>query len=355
MRRGMVGLCALMMVISLGNASCITETTKHFASDGVTFDYPGRWQLSLVVESPPVFSLPVQAVGQLTGDRYAQMDIYWLPIPVESSFKELFLQGYSRLDSADPPAREAKTSETMIGTKGLLVKEYQVPHGETYLQYRDLWWQKEDRLYIFSLHATLGNFDGMPEELKIVLESFDVVFQPIPTSTATIGRYTREDLTFEYPIGWEISTRIGPIQGELQAKTMCSLHSTVGPYRSLLLWQRDLPQGTTMEKMFRDTYLYMEDPTALVRDVSDGTLAVAGQTALVKWYTRPSGEPWWRVQDIWLQAGSKIMILQWSTDPDQFLQSKAEFDQILSTVRLTPASTETPVFSPTAAPTSSTP
>lgn len=355
MSRGMVGLCALMIVISLGNSSCITETTKHFASDGVTFDYPGQWQLSLIVESPPVLSLPVQAVGQLTGDRYAQMNIYWLPIPAESSFQELFLQGYSRLEGADPPAREAKTSETMIGTKGLLVKEYQVPHGETYRQYQDIWWQKEERLYIFSLYATLGSFAGMPEELKIVLQSFDVVFQPTPTSTATIGRYTREDLAFQYPIGWEISTKIGSIQGELQAKTVCALHSTVGPYRSLLLWQRDFPQGTTMEQVFHDTYLYMEEPTTPVRDVSDGTLSVAGKTALVKWYTRPSGEPWWRVQDIWLKAGSKIMILQWSTYPDQFLQAQAEFDQILSTVRLTPSSAETPILSPAATPTSSTP
>ncbi len=355
MSRGMVGLCALIIVISLGNSSCITETTKHFAADGVTFDYPGRWQFSLIVASPPVLSLPVQAVGQLTGDQYAQMNIYWLPISAESSFQELFLQGYSRLDGAEPPAREAKTRETMIGTKGLLVKEYQVPWGETYRQYQDLWWQKEDRLYIFSLHAELGGFTGMPEELAIVLQSFDVAFQPTPTSTATIGRYTREDLAFQYPVGWEISTKIGSIQWELQAKTVCALHSTVGPYRSLLLWQRDLSQVTTMEQVFHDTYLYMEEPTTPVRDVSDGTLSVAGQMALVKWYTRPSGEPWWRVQDIWLQAGSKILILQWSTYPDQFLQAQAEFDQILSTVRLTPLLTETPALSSTATPTSSTP
>jgi hypothetical protein len=354
MSRGLVGLCALMIVISLGNASCITATPNHFASDGITFDYPGRWQLSLVAASPPVLSLPVQAVGHLTGDRY-DMDLYWLPVPAESSFQELFLQAYSRMEGPDPRAREAKTSETTIGTKGFLVKEYQVPWGETYRQYQDFWWQKEDRMYIFSLHAELGHFAGMPEELKIVLQSFEVILEPTPTSTATIGRYTRQDLSFEYPVGWEISTRIGPTQPELQAKTVCSLHSSVGPYRSLLLWQRDLPPGTTIEQVFHETYLYMEEPTIPVRDVSDGTLAVAGQAALVKWYTRPSGEPWWRVQDIWLKAGSKIMILQWSTDPDQFLQSQAEFDQILSTVCLTPSPPETPALSATATRTSSTP
>ena len=110
-----------------------------------------------------------------------------------------------------------------------------------------------------------------------------------------------------------------------------------------------------MEQVFHETYLYMEEPTIPVRDVSDGTISVAGQMALVKWYTRPSGEPWWRVQDVWLQAGSKILILQWSTYPDQFLQAQTEFDQILSTVRLTPSSTETPILSPTATPTSSMP
>ena len=337
MSRGMVVLCALMIVISLGSSGCIATTTKHFASDGVTFDYPGQWQLSLIAESPPVLSFPVQVVGQLTGDRYAQMNIYWLPIPAESSFQELFFQAYSRMEGPDPPAREFKTRETMIGTKGLLVMEYQVPWGESYRQYQDIWWQKEDRLYIFSLHAELGRFAGLPEELKIVMQSFDVAFQLTPTSTATIGRYTREDLSFGYPVGWEVSTAIGPIQSELLAKRMCSLHSTAGPYLSLLLWQRDLPQGTTMEQVFHDTYLYMEDPTSLVRDASEGTLAVAGQMALVKWYTRPSGEPWWRVQDIWLQAGSKIMIFQWSTYPDQFLQAQQELDRILSTVRLTPS------------------
>jgi len=289
-------------------------------------------------------SLPLQAICQLIAVGEGQISIFWMELPADRNRIELFATAYSKLNDPDSNAREVKESEKTVQGKVFLTKEYQIPWGEPYRQYQDYWWEKDSGLFLFSLYSGLGNSQEFQASAAQVLESFSVQSGFLLPTTQAPSSFELQDVSFKYPPGWEVKTKFSGPEAhdpELDARRLCRTF-TQNPYRSLEVLQKDLPEGASMETIFQATYNRFEEPGVQVRDVSEGTLSVGGQTALVKFYNRPSGEPWWRVEDVWLKVNGKILILSFTTYPEQFSQFQPEFEQVLSSLRLTPKPTETP-------------
>lgn len=267
-----------------------------------------------------------------------------MELPVEKNRTELFATAYSKLNDPDSNAREVKESEKTVQGKAFLIKEYQIPWGEPYRQYQDYWWEKDSCLFLFSLNSGLGNSQEFQASAAQVLESFSVQSEFLLPTTQAPSSFELKDVSFKYPPGWEVKTKFSGPEAhdpELDARLLCRTF-TQNPYRSLEVLQKDLPNGVGLEEVFQATYKRFEEPGVLVTEVSETTLSAGGQTALVKFYNRPRGEPWWRVEDVWLKVNGKILILSFTTYPEQFSQFQPEFEQVLSSLRLTPKPTETP-------------
>lgn len=69
---------------------------------------------------------------------------------------------------------------------------------------------------------------------------------------------------------------------------------------------KPLPEGKSLEEVFRDTYDQIEGE---MREVSESTTSINGVQAFEMNYERPWGEPWWQFRDWWLEKDKTIYVL----------------------------------------------
>jgi PsbP-like protein len=191
-------LCLCTVLISGGayfllSAGQVTGLSgiKHFDNSEFSFDYPGTWQ-PFDDFWPSAYGVPYKVVRdpaldaeQLTGVLVPasslmppQRRVYWTSVRIETKvlpagdslqevYKRTYSQGYPKSDSI---------SDRTLSVNGVtaLEKIYRKPLGEPWYQVREVWLQKNGKIYIISCWAFPSSFEARQPAFNLIVDSFRV-------------------------------------------------------------------------------------------------------------------------------------------------------------------------------------
>jgi hypothetical protein len=154
-------------------------------------------------------------------------------------------------------------------------------------------------------------------------------------------RYETAGLAFEVPAGWVRIEEVFPAyrpgrDAEKGAEVVAVVvdPGSATPFEryttSFAVLRRPLPPGLDLQAAFDAGY---RDVVGLV-PLAEGTLQLAGATALEKTYRRPWGEPWFTLRDVWLQSGATVYVLSCKALPQAFEAQRERCEAIVQSFRI---------------------
>ncbi len=178
MRRSVVGL-AIVCLMAAG-AACQTGggSAGHIETDEIAFDYPGGWQPPSYQggHNPEFDADELVAVADMSTstpwERYTtSVEVMMREIPGGSSLTDVYDQVYAAMPSVRGPITEGT-----LTVDGVTAYEriYEHPRGEPWYRIRDIWLERNGRIYILSCRATPGRFDATQAEFDVIIASFRV-------------------------------------------------------------------------------------------------------------------------------------------------------------------------------------
>ena len=175
--------------------------------------------------------------------------------------------------------------------------------------------------------------------------------QVVPTATDKpiianlINQWSNEDLSLQYPYNFYKFNEIWPDLGdyiqynpEYQTDEILNLgDGTPGAkdgytYR-IAVMQRPYTSDMDMESVYEESYSVVRLNYPEQEFVREDT-TLAGKPAVQFTLQRPSGEPWWRLRDVWVIHRDSIYIFTYWTNPDLFEKGLPYFESFLASVIL---------------------
>jgi hypothetical protein len=157
-------------------------------------------------------------------------------------------------------------------------------------------------------------------------------------------RFSNDDLSLEYPDDfytfaeiWSDPTRTGQHNPELDADEILEIANARPGFNRhygdhVILLQRSITPGQDLQAIFDSAYVFVKinyPEMEFVQEVS----SVGGLDATQFTYERPSGEPWYKIRDIWVVKDDTIYIFSYWAYPEHFEEGLEIFEDILSTVQ----------------------
>ncbi len=137
-----------------------------------------------------------------------------------------------------------------------------------------------------------------------------------------------EKFSFDYPRGWRTLAEIWGQHADIGVADPGTRTPWEKYLTSVKIEMRELPEGSTLEGVFKET-----DPEA-EREISQGTTTVDGVVAYERVYEKFHGEPLRKIREVWLEKEGTIYIIRcWST-PGHFDEAQADFDLIIGSFRV---------------------
>jgi hypothetical protein len=162
------------------------------------------------------------------------------------------------------------------------------------------------------------------------------------------GHWEGAGASLDWPLGWRLAPQSNmPFALERVSgfAVQCRLsHSE--PYGEIVLLTWDLAPGETPQSVFEQSYqtLAAAFHPELFRDVSGWSTSVGGLSALGKSYRAPSGEPFYRYWDVWVEHNGRLYVLTgWAKDTGPAATSpdldriRSDFDQIVASLHVSVA------------------
>ncbi|MCJ7667583.1 MAG: hypothetical protein MUP04_04755 [Anaerolineae bacterium] len=153
---------------------------KHFENDEFSFDYPGDWQTFSEMWSTwgPSHDKTLDAeelVGMALSGYSRSFRLERKDLPPDSTLKEVYEQSYQNSWIREY-VEENTISEGTTTVDGVTAYEkvYKRPHGEPWYTMREIWLEKDGRIYILSCWAYPNAFDEAQEDFNLIIESFHV-------------------------------------------------------------------------------------------------------------------------------------------------------------------------------------
>ncbi len=173
---------------------------------------------------------------------------------------------------------------------------------------------------------------------------------PTPTDTSVTESSSHEwanaDLVLTYPENFYRFNEIWPdigdfIQHNPEYDTDEILNTGDGKpgskngysYR-IAVMQRPYSPDMDMEQVYQDAYKVVRDNYPDQEFTREDT-NLAGKDAVQFTLQRPSGEPWWRLRDIWVVHNQSIYIFTYWAYPSHFEDGLHYFDETMETVKFT--------------------
>jgi hypothetical protein len=110
-------------------------------------------------------------------------------------------------------------------------------------------------------------------------------------------------------------------------------------FRSIRIFREPLPAGSDLDTVMQEAYRQVEAVYPRHKGAADvsGPVAVVGLPGLQESYTIFSGEPAYKLRDIWVQKGDALFIISiWTeyTNPDDFAVFQAEAEVFLQSLQI---------------------
>lgn len=171
---------------------------------------------------------------------------------------------------------------------------------------------------------------------------------PTPTDESiaenSSHKFSNPDLSFQYPDDFYRFNEIWPdlgdfIQHNPEYETDEVLNTGDGKpgskngysYR-IALMQRPFSSDLDMEQVYKDAYKVVRDNYPDKEFVRED-ITLAGKDAVQFTLQRPSGEPWWKLRDIWVVHNQSIYIFTYWAYPSHFEDGLHYFDETMETVK----------------------
>jgi hypothetical protein len=153
-----------------------------------------------------------------------------------------------------------------------------------------------------------------PDDESTTLSSS--VSTTMPGTVATgeaAGRWEGEGVSLAWPAGWKPFAAEEKMRWPLGRLLDCTLLFGLeqgDSYPRVELVNLELPPGETLQGAFGEAYETLEAEWGdSLRDVTGWTTSVDGLPALVKSYELPSGEPYYKHQDVWVESDGSLFVL----------------------------------------------
>lgn len=154
---------------------------------------------------------------------------------------------------------------------------------------------------------------------------------------SSAGHWEGGGVSLDWPEGWRLEPdtvgRSSYLEVLLDPSVLCEL-SRKEPYARVVLMERDLASGETVQGVFDETYEALaETHGSSLREVTGWSTTVSGQPALVKSYEAPSGEPYYQYEDVWLERDGRIYVLSvWAHISVDEQEIPVDFAEILESL-----------------------
>lgn len=156
-----------------------------------------------------------------------------------------------------------------------------------------------------------------------------------PTAAHRAPGYQGQGFSLDPPPGWRVHE--GPSATGKNAWNYFALNLNIlvevkgeAYLPELTVTSRDIPPGSSLRAVFDQTYAEIADQ---INQVSDTERVIDGQTALVKQYNRPWGEPWYTFQDAWLEVDGKIYVISCQSKLNPQPEERAGCASVMDSLR----------------------
>ena len=167
-----------------------------------------------------------------------------------------------------------------------------------------------------------------------------------PVTESSNHEWSNADLVLTYPENFYRFNEIWPdlgdfIQHNPEYETDEILNTGDGKpgsksgysYR-IAVMQRPYSPEMDMEQVYKNAYKVVRDNYPEKEFIREDT-TLAGKDAVQFTLQRPSGEPWWRLRDIWVVHNQSIYIFSYWAYPSHFEDGLHYFDETMATVKFT--------------------
>ena len=189
----------ILVLIIVSSSGCIEfngnqSNAKNFQNNEILFNYPSTW-VSFSDFWPSNFGFSyipsedhnlntTEITGVLDPKSNTPMEKYTTSVKIETkkssgNLKEDFDAAYSSLSRSSQASGALlfqEISERNLTVDGVTAYEkvYKIPHGEPYYQIRDVWLDKNGKIYIISCRAFPNNFNQSQNDFDTIINSFHV-------------------------------------------------------------------------------------------------------------------------------------------------------------------------------------
>jgi hypothetical protein len=364
--------------------STSTPENLHFENNFVAFDYPEGMKVFNAAD-PAFTPFPENIMGgQLVAaladpqeiDKWGYfrrtVSIFRHSNPSGSNLEQV-------METAYLPVHQIKVAhiEWVVDASGPVTLAGLPAFQQTYrylsssetppYEMRDIWVEKDGMIF----RVSIWNINDYPEAFAAFQSLADKILNslvikgdapplvetptPVPTPSPTpipasmLLNFENDVLAFDYLKGMTLYSNNDPgfvvypaidFGGEMVVGLGDSRFFDFGTYfRSIRITRLDIPPGSNLEVIFRETYRKAEakfpQETGILN--ANGLVDVNGWTGRQKTYRVYSGEPAYELRDIWLQKDDEIFILSiWTeyTNPDDFAVFQAGADVLLKSLRI---------------------
>jgi PsbP-like protein len=170
------------------------SNTKSFQNNQISFSYPSIW-VSFSDFWPSNFRFSynhsvdkklnaIVITGVLDPKSNTPLEKYTTSVDIETkntsgTLKNAFDGTYASLSQSSMASGASlfqEISERILTVDGVTAYEkvYNIPHGEPYYQIRDVWLDKNGKIYIISCRAFPNNFNKSQNDFDLIINSFHV-------------------------------------------------------------------------------------------------------------------------------------------------------------------------------------
>jgi hypothetical protein len=173
-------VAATVLAASLvcGGCGAGESTAGHWGGDAVSLDWPDGWRLEpeRVMPSQLEYVLKTTVLCELRKDKpYGQAVLMVRDLAPGETLQSVFDETYAAVVAVNPLARELSDESTRVSGLPAVVKSYEAPVGEPFYEYRDVWVEKDGRLYVLAGWAYVGSasaqvwpgFDAIVQSFKV--------------------------------------------------------------------------------------------------------------------------------------------------------------------------------------------
>jgi predicted Zn-dependent protease len=148
--------------------------------------------------------------------------------------------------------------------------------------------------------------------------------------TNTTKTYSQNNISFNYPGGWEIANTTSPNSIVAVADPNTVQNGT--PTTLVLIQKPDVAQGTDLNNVYTANYASFFNKTAYQR-VSEGNITVGGSNALENIYKANSTTDQRQYRAVWLNSNNNIYVILCVAKQSDFESQQPNFNLIVNSFK----------------------